>query len=130
MLDFDDAGSATSSSATYGVYLNGKHGLGEDLSLLYTAGLAYQQDYGNNPGDFGLAPGHIKDLIVGSVDEAAEEMRGIFDGRKGPRAEMAFVNAGGVAEFNLRVAAKEPFSLLFSGPVATVHLDKESCEVL
>jgi len=45
-----------------------------------------------------------------------------------------FLHAGGVAEFNLRVAEAEPFSYLFKSnnsvvDIATVYLDKESCEV-
>ena len=45
-----------------------------------------------------------------------------------------FLHAGGVAEFNLRVAEAEPFSYLFKFDnsvvdIATVYLDKESCEV-
>lgn len=40
----------------------------------------------------------------------------------------AFTNAGGVAEFNLRVAARGLSSPLFDGAIATVYLNKESCE--
>ena len=34
------------------------------------------------------------DLLVDSVEQAGEEMRGILGGRGGPRADMALVNAG------------------------------------
>ncbi len=54
LIDFDDTAFAGSSSATYGVYVDGKHDLGDKRSLLYTLGLAYQEDHGDNPGDYGV----------------------------------------------------------------------------
>ena len=53
-IDYDDAAFAGLSSATYGMHVGGKHGLGEERSLLYTLSLAYQQDHGDNPGDYGV----------------------------------------------------------------------------
>ncbi|NQU41913.1 anthranilate phosphoribosyltransferase [bacterium] len=46
------------------------------------------------PGDLGLHAIDLNDILVGSVKEAAEKMREVLSGRKGPCAEMALVNAG------------------------------------
>lgn len=47
-----------------------------------------------DPGDFGVEPCSVEDLVVESVEEAAEELRNILAGRKGARSQMALVNAG------------------------------------
>lgn len=39
----------TSSNATYGLRLTGKYGVGSDVKLLYSAEVAHQKDYGDNP---------------------------------------------------------------------------------
>ncbi|HUT22983.1 MAG TPA: anthranilate phosphoribosyltransferase [Sumerlaeia bacterium] len=46
------------------------------------------------PGDFGLSPVNVEDLVVGSVEEAADQMRKVLSGAKSPCADMALVNAG------------------------------------
>jgi anthranilate phosphoribosyltransferase len=46
------------------------------------------------PHDFGLSPVNVEDLVVGSVEEAADQMRKVLSGVKGPCADMALVNAG------------------------------------
>jgi anthranilate phosphoribosyltransferase len=46
----------------------------------------------------------VENLVVGSVAEAATEMRNVLRGQTGPRADMALVNAGAA----LYVAGKVP----------------------
>jgi len=47
-----------------------------------------------DPNDFDIAPANVEDLLVDSTENAAEEMHKILAGGKGPRSEMALVNAG------------------------------------
>ena len=51
LLDFDNA--AALSSQTYGGRLAGELGLNEDFKAAYAASAAWQQDYGDNPSDYG-----------------------------------------------------------------------------
>ena len=54
LLDFERAAFARSSSASGGILLDGGTALDDDWRLLYSAGAAYQEDFADNPGDFGL----------------------------------------------------------------------------
>ncbi|MBN1867001.1 anthranilate phosphoribosyltransferase [Candidatus Sumerlaeota bacterium] len=46
-----------------------------------------------SPNDFGIEPASVEDLVVDSAQEAAQEIRNILSGQKGPRMDMALVNA-------------------------------------
>lgn len=46
------------------------------------------------PSDFGLEAVSIEDLVVSSIEEAAEKMREVLSGRKGPCSDVALLNAG------------------------------------
>ena len=52
LLDYDKTAQSGSSSATYGVMLNGKLPLDNGKTFLYNTAFAYQEDYGDNPDDF------------------------------------------------------------------------------
>jgi hypothetical protein len=52
LLDYDKTAQAGSSSATYGVMVNGKLPLDDGMTFLYNTAFAYQEDHGDNPNDF------------------------------------------------------------------------------
>jgi hypothetical protein len=54
LLDYDSASQAGLDSQSFGVLLNGSHALSEDWTLLYSGSVAYQDDYADNPDNFGL----------------------------------------------------------------------------
>jgi hypothetical protein len=64
-LDYDDPPQTRSSSATYGVRLDGKAHL-ERLDILYLAEYARQSDLADNPNRFGLD--YVHALLGGKVD--------------------------------------------------------------
>lgn len=59
------------------------------------------------PHDFGLEPIDLEDILVETVEEAAERMREVLSGRKNACAEMALVNAG-AALFAANLAPSMP----------------------
>jgi hypothetical protein len=54
LLDFASAAWRDRSSVTYGLLLDGDRAIDADWGLLYTASLARQYDFGDNPAHFGL----------------------------------------------------------------------------
>jgi hypothetical protein len=54
LLDYGPGSQAGLDSQSYGVLLDGSHAFGEDWTLLYSGSVAYQEDYEDNPSDFGL----------------------------------------------------------------------------
>lgn len=52
LLDYDSGTQAGLDSQSYGLRLNGKQKLADDVTLLYSGSLAHQSDYGENPQDF------------------------------------------------------------------------------
>lgn len=54
LLDFDRTSEASKSSASFGVLLEGSQALNEDWGLRYAGSLAYQEDFADNPADYGL----------------------------------------------------------------------------
>jgi len=53
LLDLENAGGHTQSSATYGGYFAGNANVTDKLSLAYRAEIAYQTDYADNPQEYG-----------------------------------------------------------------------------
>lgn len=68
LLDFRDTNTPAAaffqSTRTYGVRFNGKHKLGERLTLLYAAEAAFQSDYAGNPNAIGS---HYYQLELGAT---------------------------------------------------------------
>ena len=46
------------------------------------------------PEQFGLPRAKLSDLVVRNVEEAAEAVRSVLEGRKGPRRDIVSLNAG------------------------------------
>ncbi len=62
LIDWDDEARAAFSSATYGARFEGSAAATENFDILYLVEYAQQNDYGNNPGEYGLDYIH---LLVG-----------------------------------------------------------------
>ena len=52
LLDYDSATVAAQSSQTLGMRVNGPYKLSDELSVIYSAEMATQSDYGNNPNSY------------------------------------------------------------------------------
>ena len=54
-LDYDRAAQAANSSASYGVLVNAKQKLNDDVTAFFAGAYAYQEDHGNNAADYNLS---------------------------------------------------------------------------
>ncbi len=81
------------------------------------------RDYTVGPEDVGLPRGKLDDLIVRNVEEAADAVRRVLSGEKGPKRDIVLMNAGaallaGGAAADLRDGVRRAAEAIDSGAAA------------